>query len=275
MLVVLIYRCISAVYCFCWLIAGSVHPTNGDAKWFIYLSNWAYLFLTIYFIYSSILTAIYYRGEWMVGEYDVQDNDVLRPKSRSRLGEIEQPAEENEEARFENPLDMRIDEPVCWYHETLWVIYNIAATNAVAVTLYYIIIGYPKSLTSYTPDGLDISTHVLNSIFVLADTSLSRVPVRIYHVIYPMLFFVVYVMFCVMYWAGDGLNTYGYTYIYSWLDFTNKPGVATAFIFGYTFVALMLAQLALFGISKLRVFISNRLKLRQKAKRHSTLDPET
>lgn len=210
----------------------------------------------------------------MVGEYDVQDNDVLRPKSRSRPGLELNEQNPDDIVQFENPLDMRIDEPVCWYHEALWVIYNIAAANAIAVTLFYLILGYPKAPSSYRPDGLDISTHVLNTIFILTDTSLSRVPVRLYHVIHPIFFFVVYVMFCVIYWAGDGVNTYGYTYIYSWLDFDTKPGVAAAFIFGYTFVALVVAQLCLFGISKLRLCVSNRMKRRKCQKRLSSLDEE-
>ena len=269
---VLIYRCIFAIYCFCWIIVSGVHPANGDEKWFIYLTNWLYLFLTLYFVCSAILTAFYYRGEWMVGEYDVQDHDVLRPKARSRTGELQE-TPQDEENFYVSPLDMRNDEPVYWYHGALWVIYSIAAANAIAVTLLYWIYGYRKYPDSYRPDGLDISTHLLNSVFILIDTSLSRIPVRIYHVIYPIILFVVYVMFGVVYWASDGTNVRGKMYIYSSMDFSNRPGVATAFIFGYTFIGLVTAQLGLFGLSKLRSWVSG--KISQRKRRHCSLNEET
>ena len=256
----LIYRLVFAVYCFCWLIASGLHPSNGEEKWFIFITNWSYFFVSLYFLCSTVLTAMYYRGEWMVGEYDVQDNDVLRPKSRSRPGSLppEQP-QDIEENDYINPLALRNEEPTCWYHEALWVIYNIAAANAVTVTFGYWIRIYPQYPDSYTPDGLDISMHLLNSVFMLTDTFLSNVPVRLFHVIYAMLFYLAFVIFALIYWASDGTNVQGMPYIYSGLDFTDRPGKAAGAIFLYMFVGLVLSQLFLFTLSKLRSCVSAKI----------------
>lgn len=194
----------------------------------------------------------------MVGEYDVQNHDVLKPKSRSRPGELNQQPQEDLEENFMNPLDLRHEEPMRWYHQTLWVVFNIAATNAFAVTLLYWIFMYPQYPDSYTPDGLDISTHLLNTIFILIDVFLSCMPIRLYHVIYPMLFFFIYIIFTVIYWASDGTNVQNKFYVYKSIDYTENPGSAVGFILGYMFIALVLTQLILFGLTKLRSWISEK-----------------
>lgn len=194
----------------------------------------------------------------MVGEYDVQNHDVLKPKSRSRPGELNQQPHEDLDENFINPLDLRHEEPMRWYHQTLWAIFNIAAANAVAVTVLYWSFFYPSYPDTYTPDGLDISTHLLNSLFILIDICLSCMPIRLYHVIYPMLFFFLYVIFSVIYWASDGTNVQGQFYIYRSLDYTDRPGSAAGFILAYMFIALVLAQVMLFALTMLRSWISRK-----------------
>ena len=85
----------------------------------------------------------------------------------------------------------------------MWVVYNIAANTALLVA------ATNWDYAEFTVDGLTATTQILNTVFILLETLLGTVPVRLYHVIYPMLFNAVYVMFSVVYWAGNGANTLG------------------------------------------------------------------
>jgi len=58
MLVVLIYRFVVAAFCTGWMILLILHE-----KWFIWLSDWSFLLVTVYFICATIVTAIHYKRE--------------------------------------------------------------------------------------------------------------------------------------------------------------------------------------------------------------------
>ncbi|XP_032230581.1 uncharacterized protein LOC5506329 [Nematostella vectensis] len=264
---VLIYRLVFAIYCFAWLIAGTQHPSNGQEKWFIYLTNWSYLILTLYFACSTALTAVYYRGEWFVGEYDVQDHDALKPRSRSRPGDPRDPSCDQSRERLGShvsPLHVKVSEPMNWYHYPLWLLHIVAANSAVAVCLVYWMISYP-SYQGYTPDGLDISTHLLNALFVVIDLCLSSLPVRLLQIIYPFVYFIIYLIFLVLYWASDGTNANGQPYVYKSTDFTERPARAAGFAIGFPLIFQMLAQVILFSLYKLRCWGSEKLMENQGA----------
>ena len=48
-----------------------------------------------------------------------------------------------------------------WYHKSLWVIFNMAANSSILITLLYwtLVFGGKRS-------GLDVTTHLLNCIFM-------------------------------------------------------------------------------------------------------------
>ena len=148
-----------------------------------------------------------------------------------------------------NPLDLKESIPVAWHHKALWVIYNIAATNSLLVSIFYWAAIYSGAGT----DGLDISIHLLNSIFMLAETFISAIPVRLLHSIYGFVFFTLYIVVTVFYW---GLNPRDP--IYPILDYSKLPGLAAGLIFIYILIGLPVAQLVHFGLYKLRRYTKRR-----------------
>lgn len=230
--------------------------------------------MTVYFVFATMITALYYKEECKQGEYEIGSPEPI-PLRRSRSGisrssdmdsrdksredtrektEARDTTREKGRSREEvkvsiNPLEVMQELPMSGYHQALWVIYNIAANTALLVT------GTNWDYSGYKVDGLTVTTQILNTVFILLETLLGTVPVRLFHVIYPMLFTVVYVMFSVVYWAGNGTNTLGQPYIYSVLDYSGNPTDSIGTILGFFLVGHPLTQLALFILFRVRVWL--------------------
>lgn len=227
--------------------------------------------MTLYFVFSTLITALYYRQECKQGEYDIGSPEPI-PLRRSRSGisrssDIDTRDKSREETREKsesrdttrekgrsheevkasiNPLEVMQELPMSRYHEALWVIYNIAANTALLITATNL------DYSGFQVDGLIVTTQILNTVFILIETLLGTVPVRLFHVIYPMLFTVFYTMFTVVYWADHGSNTSGQPYIYSVLDYSGNPTQSVGAILGFFFVGHPLAQLVLFIVFRVR-----------------------
>lgn len=270
---ILVYRLVVAVYCSTWIIYSGFHPSNGHEKWFIYLTNWSFLFVTVYFLFATITTAFYYKEERKQGEYEISGPEPIpltlrtgisrssdmdsREKSREEIcGSREKTEAAREKGRSHeevkvsiNPLEVMQEIPMSRFHEALWVIYNIAANTALLVT------ATNCDYTEFKVDGLIVTTQILNTVFILVETLLGTVPVRLFHVIYPMLFTTVYVMCTVVYWACGGKNTLGEPYVYSALNYSGNPNKSIASILGFFFLGHPLAQLLLFIVFRVRYWL--------------------
>ncbi|KAK3705438.1 hypothetical protein QZH41_007406 [Actinostola sp. cb2023] len=205
---VAVYRFILAVYCTGWIIYSGFYFTNGGPKWFIWLTNWGFFFVTLYFILSTVLTLLYHLKEKNQINVDIQMNEPSKHETESG----------REGAVYELPPR--------WYHKALWVIYILAANVAVIITcLYWGLINNEAA----DPEGLalDISNHLFNSVFLVIELLLSSMPIRLLHVVYPVVFTVVYMLFTVIYWAAEGTNpANNKRYIYSYVDYSGNPGLA-------------------------------------------------
>ena len=134
-----------------------------------------------------------------------------------------------------------------WYHQVTWLIYNVAFCAAIVVTIAYWL------FQAKNVQFLDVVTHAFNTIFVLCELLLGRVPVRLLHFVYTIIYLTLYVIFTVIYWQADGLNARGKPYVYKILDYENKnAGVITALILLLVVIAPPLVQLVMFGLYKLR-----------------------
>ena len=140
-----------------------------------------------------------------------------------------------------------------WYHKGLWVIFNMAANSSILITLLYwtLVFGGETS-------GLDVTTHLLNCVFMVADLMLSSTPVRILHVVYALIFGVSYLLLTVIFWAADGTNALGEPYIYSFVDYNESPGFSSGLVVGFVFVGQPLSQALLFGFYKLRGYLATK-----------------
>lgn len=160
-------------------------------------------------------------------------------KPRDNL--INSPLDDAETFRNNNAPEASRDFPMSWFHEAVWVIYNIASTAAILVTIVYWVVFRGAS-------PMSVVFHAVNSVVMVCDTMLSSVPVRLFHVVYPMLYFIAYIMLTVIYWAYGGI-------IYSLTDYTATPVWAALSVVCLFFIGVPLCHSMLFGFYRLRVWI--------------------
>ena len=260
MLVVLIYRFVVAAFCTGWMILLILHE-----KWFIWLSDWSFLLVTVYFICATIVTAIHYKRErkppGKSANDQMKNGEAKCSEAADSDGDVNNMCESNHElgTNYDCNVEMSVISdayepsralPMAWYHEALWVIYNIASVAAILVTLSFWLLLFSAD------DGLGALTvilHGVNSMVMVGDTMISSIPVRLFHVIYPMLYFIVYVMFTVIYWAATEPN-----YIYPQTDYTGRPILAAVSQLCLFFIGLPLFQSLMFGFYRLRVWIKTK-----------------
>ena len=97
-------------------------------------------------------------------------------------------------------------------------------------------------------------THLANSVYVLLDLFITAMPVRLFHVIYPSIYAVVYCVFTVIYWAAGGVNDSGFHYVYKSLDW-NNAGSAGPTVAGVAFIGVPLVHLVFWSLHMMRVAI--------------------
>ena len=221
------YRVVLALYTTTWTVIGVFERENVGVKWFIFLTNWSYTFLNIHCIVSAVI-AIYYHcaRQERVQANESGDVDVVTDvKSRLLLA--------------------------C---KASWVIYTIAANIAFPVTaMYWSLVHIPGSAF----DSVTFNAHALNSVVVVIDTFLSCIPVRIMHIIYPVMFMASYAIFSLIYWACGGTDPQNKPYIYPALDYGEHPGKATLIICLFVFVGDVLSQFIVFGLYRVRVCLKH------------------
>ena len=136
-------------------------------------------------------------------------------------------------------------------HKVAWFFYIIASNNSFMVTIVY----WSFLYNGFKIREPDVAFHLLNSVFMLTETCLSAVPVRLLHVVYAELYGVLYVILTVVYWRSGGTNINGDNFIYPILDYENKPYAAAVLIIVYGLAGLPASQLIIFGLFKLRRYL--------------------
>ncbi|XP_013393890.1 protein rolling stone [Lingula anatina] len=216
-----IYRVIWALFHVTWIILSGVIPYSwyssepNRVKWFIYLTNWSYLILTV----SAIMQAA------------VAINHYVE---RRKHGGVPYPA-------------------MTWYLKMAWVIYNISSNAAIVVTALFWGLIFPAYLATGTElHYIDVGTHGGNTLYVLIDIFITATPVRIYHFLHPFLFGATFLVFSAIYDVTNGTNALDKEYIYSVLDWTSNAGSAAMYAVLVALVAIPLVQCVLYGLYRLR-----------------------
>lgn len=235
-------RLVITLFCVGCTIWSGLDGTSGETKWFIYLTNWSFAVLTTAFILLTVLTICKtcqnYRNIPPADDYGTFETSVEAARKQEQ---IELPSREERNMNILPPT------PCKWYHQVTWLIYNVAFCAAIIVTIAYWL------FQAKNVEFIDVVTHAFNTVFVLIELFLGRVPIRLLHALYTIVYFTLYVIFSVIYWKADGTNARGKTYIYKILDYENKnAGVITALVLLLVVIAPPLTQLLMFGIYKLR-----------------------
>ena len=137
-------------------------------------------------------------------------------------------------------------EPTHWYFNVLFLFF-------LQISLIYYCGIYPFEYKKggFPGSAMDINLHGISFIVVLLDNIMSAIPVRLLHVIYPIIVNAIYNGFMLIYFSKEQEDT-PYVRLIDW----SQPGITTGVNFLFYLVVLPLIQLTWFAIHrlKLRVF---------------------
>jgi len=137
-----------------------------------------------------------------------------------------------------------------------WFLFSVATTAAVMVTAVFFAGVFPVLHLNHV-SVIDINVHIMNTVLVILEFSISAFPVRLLHVVYVLCYGLAYVIFSVIYWAIDHSNVM-YPGVLDW----NAPKTTAVVLVVLTFVGIPLLQLILFSIYQLRLYICARCACR-------------
>lgn len=136
--------------------------------------------------------------------------------------------------------------------KAFWAIFNIAANLAPLVTVMYWGFDY---VPGHYVDASNANAHAVNTLLMSIDVMICNVPVRIFHLIYPMTYGLVYTLFTIIYWAVGGTNHKGQKYIYAILDYDKNVGLALLMAAMFVLVAVPISQFLLYGMYRIRLWM--------------------
>ena len=194
------------------MVAHIVYRRDTDgARWLIFITNWSFVlfFLTMLFSLAIFRT----------------------PCKRDR----------------KTDRNTQCNEDIHWSVKLFWVLYVTSQTATVMVCIGYWSTQYkpcngrsgnsseaesiPTNQTVNVDkcgaDILSIHAHGINAVLAICDVILSLVPFNALHFLYPCIFTLTYVVFSGIYYAAGGRNELGKPYIYSLLNYGERPATAS------------------------------------------------
>lgn len=245
-----------ALFFFGWIFTVALAPENGEEKFFIFLTNWAYLVWVanlIWSAFSATATYVYYYflcKTRFKDKFDEKFNGrhshelVLDEKAKGCCGYKE--------------------DGLSWHQKILWILHNIGGNSAIAVTLLFWGLLYdPQRVDEFDFYGpVNIITHGVNGLIALFDIFFSGIPVHLLHFIYPSLFGASYAVFTGIYYAFNGTNVNGDPYIYSLIDYERDPATFTGVVLSIVFIFIPMLHVIIYVfylIRELMVYVSRKL----------------
>ncbi|XP_072329075.1 protein rolling stone-like [Scyliorhinus torazame] len=242
--VILCYRIATVIYTLYWLIDSAVRVNSP--KWLIYLTIQSYAILTIYFILALVNLICY----MVLGRKKSEQN--IRAASLEAISscspaipktEDETPARRLRTESYSTPRALYPSIYIQWF------LLNLNCVFAILVTVAFWIFVY-KPGRPINP--VHINMHGINVLLVLVELFVTAAPIHLIHLIYTSIYYVMYIIFTVIYWAAGGTNLRGKSYIYRSLNYGEHPGQATGYIFLGTCVAIPLLQFLVWNLHLLR-----------------------
>ncbi|XP_033098624.1 protein rolling stone-like isoform X1 [Anneissia japonica] len=216
-----IYRFVVTLYfivIFVWYTISSAEEYGWT--YCIYLTNWTLILVTVYLLVASFNSAVF----------------LIR---WSRHDDIISSGYSN----VENALP--------FVYKLQWVLYNMAASGSVLVAvIYWGAVYSPGFVSLFT----DLNVHAFTSLAMIIETLLSATPVRLLHVVYPIAYAISYLVLTLMFWAADGTDINGNSYIYSIIDYEKEPGFSTITVFG-ALIGVIVCHVLIWLLVKLRLKI--------------------
>lgn len=141
-----------------------------------------------------------------------------------------------------------------------WLFFYLGINMALFVTLLFWIVVYSIShdITRLT-FGI-YNFHGVNALFALIDIFVTGVPVKILHVMYPIMFGTAYAVFSVIYYSAHGTDGMGHRYVYSALNWC-EPLRALGFVLLSVVVEVVL-YVGIYSLYHIKLLIISKVQSR-------------
>ncbi|XP_048743331.1 protein rolling stone-like [Ostrea edulis] len=143
-----------------------------------------------------------------------------------------------------------------WYLKAVWVQFNVNTPIALVITiLFYLFIPNDTSANS-------ILVHAMNTVYVAANVIVCAKPMRIPHVLHPLLYGLVYLIFSLIYQKSTDIV------VYTQLDWDNMPQTAF-FMLGVLLLILPFLYFMCLTVTRLRQLLCKKL-----CRKKTTVSPQ-
>jgi hypothetical protein len=211
-----------------------IDGVEGIGYFFIYLTNWGYMLVTAYLTWSALSVTLRYLQQ------SLPACEKFRLKQQAKDDIIN-----NEMSSKPKGCSGCTHNSLQWYEIIHWILFVLSSNGALTITLgYWLLLFKPKKFDEFI--YYNLSAHLFNSLVVLMDIWITRLPVRIYHFFYVMFVGSVYSLFTGLYYVGGGRNEYNDTYIYQIIDYKTDPGLSVGLLLGVVLVGVPLINLFLY-----------------------------
>ncbi|XP_041349791.1 protein rolling stone-like [Gigantopelta aegis] len=188
--------------------------TSNRVKWFIFLTNWAYLTLTLAVI-ADFAAVTYFR---CAARAVNNDNAVKMP----------------------------------WFLKVVWLLFNISNAIGIEISIIYwgLIHDVEWGLAGYRI--LPFLTHGMNTLYIVLNLLVTGIPVRLLHFWQPLTFGLVYGVFSLAYTMAGETNDMDEPFIYSILDWNKRPGLTAGILCGAS-IGAVLVHFLLYCLYKVKM----------------------
>jgi len=215
------YRVLVAAYAVTITFMSMRLHSSRLLPWPVWLTNWSYLLLTCHLLCAAVIVVLSTCIER--GHY------TLRCRQHSAYSLTSAPC----------------------YTRFSWFLFSVAAPAAVMVSAVYFATLFPRFDRTYL-NFEDANLHLMNTVLVVLELSISAFPVRLLHAVYVWCYGLAYVVFSVVYWAFDHSHVM-YPGLLDW----NDPATTAVVLAIIAVVGIPLLQCILFSIYQLRMYVYN------------------
>ncbi|CAL8079912.1 unnamed protein product [Calicophoron daubneyi] len=139
------------------------------------------------------------------------------------------------------------------FYQPIWLLYTVAA-NAMLVTCIVYWVALSDSDLGVLTSMMGKLKHSLSGAVVLVDIILSAIPFRLLHVVYPLLFGLIYSVFTYVFWLANGYGPFRIGQVYPGLNWS-RPRTAILVCLCAILICF-LVQIVIYLIYFLRVKLS-------------------
>ena len=231
----MIYRWIISLYFLAWLVPTGIADENGGPKYFIYLTNWAFLLFNLYLLVSAIAVTLQFVVHYSYDKENLSHDDLHQRQQNLH----------DKHQVIRTLLGADYTHKVVWYQKVQWLLITIGLEMAVGVSVLYWVVVYSSE---HKLNGENFNVHLVNGIVALFDVCFSGIIIRLAHVVYLFCFGAVYVIFTGIYFAADGTNAQDKPYIYAAIDYGEELGLALLYVFIIILVFLPILHFAIYAL---------------------------